>query len=89
MSTEQIHRVMFHVPQKFMRVSAVKKTEALLEVQLLMSIIVMLLILLVLLMLLMLFLLFMLFMLLILLIDKPRLLFLLIFCMLQALLMSW
>jgi len=31
-STNQIHKMMFHVPQKFMRVSAVKKPEALLEV---------------------------------------------------------
>jgi len=30
-STDQIHRVMFHVPQKFLRVAPTKKTEALLE----------------------------------------------------------
>jgi len=31
MSTDQIHRIMFHVPQKFLRVAAHNKTEALLE----------------------------------------------------------
>ena len=31
-STENIHRVMFHVPQKFIRVSKSKKPEALLEI---------------------------------------------------------
>jgi len=30
-STPNIHRVLYHIPQKFMRVSAVKKTESLLE----------------------------------------------------------
>ena len=31
-STNQIHRVMYHVPQKFIRVAPTKKTEALLDV---------------------------------------------------------
>ena len=31
-STENIHRVMFHVPQKFIRVSKSKKPEVLLEI---------------------------------------------------------
>ena len=30
-STPNIHRILYHIPQKFMRVSAVKKTESLLE----------------------------------------------------------
>ena len=30
-STHNLHRMLFHIPQKFLRVSAGKKTEALLE----------------------------------------------------------
>ena len=31
-STKDIHRMLFHIPQKFLRVSASKKKEALLEI---------------------------------------------------------
>ena len=31
-STPSIHRMLFHIPQKFLRVSPVKKTEALLDI---------------------------------------------------------
>ena len=31
-STDNIHRMLYHIPQKFMRVSPIKKTEALLKI---------------------------------------------------------